>query len=137
MTARTWLYHQLTSPSNTELYSLIEGRAFAKKTMSSSVEAHPYLIFKLGNDTNEELSETEDIHRQFIQIYVHDYTDVQTADYMKIDEVIRALKNLLSNAQSEEDGIISVIYLETSQDLNDLTLGTVMKYVRFVMICKG
>lgn len=137
MTARTWLYHQLTAAEHTALRELIGDRVFAKKTMQSSVEVHPYLVFKLGNDTNEALAETVDVHRQFIQIFVHDYTDVTVGDYQKIDDIITELKKILVNASSAPDGVISVQYLETSQDLNDETLSTVMKYVRFQLIIGG
>lgn len=130
MTARTWLYGKLTSTPQ------VGGRVFAKKTMTSSIEQHPYMVFKLGNNTNEELAETVDASRQFIQIFVHDYSDKDVADYTKIDEIIASLKTSLVNQSSSEDGILTVIYLETSQDLNDDTLNTVMKYVRFQLVMK-
>lgn len=130
MTARTWLYGKLTSTPQ------VSGRVFAKKTMTSGVEQHPYMVFKLGNNTNEELAETVDASRQFIQIFVHDYADKDVADYTKIDEIIASLKASLVNQSSAEDGILTVIYLETSQDLDDDTLNTVMKYVRFQLVLK-
>lgn len=137
MTARTWLYGQLTAAEYTDLRNLVGNRVFAKKSMTSSVEEHPYLVFKLGNDTDEALAETVDVHRQFIQIFVHDYTDETVGDYQKIDDIITELKKILKNGSSAPDGVISVQYLETSQDLNDETLSTVMKYVRFQLIIGG
>jgi hypothetical protein len=130
MTARTWLYGKLASTP------LVGGRVFSKKTMTSSVEQHPYLVFKLGNNTNEELAETVDASRQFVQVFVHDFSDKETGDYTKIDEIIASLKTSLVNQSSAEDGVLTVIYLETSQDLNDDTLNTVMKYVRFQLVMK-
>ena len=130
MTVRTWLYNELSRP-NTGLYSLIEGRAFAKKSMTSGVEKYPFLVFKLGYNANENLSETLDVSRQYLQIFVHDYADEETGDYLRIDHIITELKKLLHNASSPENGILNISYLETSQDLSDDTLSTVMKYVRF------
>jgi len=99
--------------------------------MKSSVEEHPFLVYKLGNETWEELSEESLASRQFFQVWVHDFSDQAVADYMLIDEVIRALKQQLVNASSAADGVITIRFLEVSQDLNDETLNTVMKYVRF------
>lgn len=135
MTVRTWLYSQLIDPEK-PLFDLIQDRVYAKKSMQSSVSEHPYVVFKLGNATNEEISETLDVYRQFVQIFVHDFTDDTVGDYGRIDEVIKAIKKLLINNQSPADGVVTVKFLETSQDLNDETLSTVMKYIRFQIIVK-
>jgi len=131
MTARTWLYQRLVDnvPS-------VAGRVYAKKSMTSSVEEHPYIVYKLGNSTGEAFSETVDVDRQFIQIFVHDYSDGETADYLVIDSVLAEIRAALHQASSAEDGVIAVPYLETSQDLNDETLNTVMRYIRFQLILK-
>lgn len=130
MTARTWLYGKLTSTPG------VGGRVFAKKTMTSSIEQHPYMVYKFGNNTNEELAETVDTSRQFVQVYIHDFADKEVGDYTKIDQIIKSLKANLVNQSSAEDGVLTVIYLETSQDLNDDTLNTVMKYVRLQLVLK-
>lgn len=138
MTARHFVYRTLTTyPALIDLIRTLpdgEPRVFAKKSMTSLVEDCPYLVYKLGYNASEDLSEERNPERQFIQIFVHDFQDAETADYEKIDEVIEELKKAFVNASSPEDGIMSVRYLETSQDLNDDTLNTVMKYVRFQLI---
>lgn len=138
MTARTWLYTQLTTYP--DLANAIGGvddpRVFAKKSMASAIADHPYLVYKLGNSTNVDLAEDQDINNQFIQIFVHDYTDGKTADYMQIDAVLDLVRKALKFGASKTDGVIAIEYLETSQDLNDETLNTVMKYIRFQMKTK-
>jgi hypothetical protein len=109
---------------------------FAKKSMTSNVEEHPFIVYKLGNSTGEALSEEVDADRQFLQIFVHDYADVETADYIVIDSVLAEIRAALHQASSAEDGVIAALYLETSQDLNDETLNTVMRYIRFQLIVK-
>lgn len=138
MTARTFLYSTLTStPGVTELIGGDDPRVFAKKSMTSSIEQHPYVVYKLGNNTNESLSESDDtVSRQFAQIFVHDHSDGEVADYMRIDQVLAEIKKAFNLASSPEDGVIAVQYLETSQDLDDQTLNTVMKYVRYQLITK-
>jgi hypothetical protein len=132
---RSWVYSQLTTDDR--LDEFVEGRIFPKKSMKSSVEDHPFLVYKLGNGTNAELAETEDITNQFFQIWVHDYTDTEAGDYLRIDDIIAELKRIFHLASSAEHGVISTLYLETSQDLDDETLGTIMKYVRFQSLVKG
>jgi len=135
MTARTFVYATLAN-----LPSINTGggepRVFAKKSMTSSVEDCPYIVYKLGYSAAEDLSETIDADRQFMQIWVHDFSDGQTADYMRIDVTIKEVRAAFKLASSPEDGVIAVRYLETSQDLNDETLNTVMRYVRFQLINK-
>ena len=135
MTARTFVYQTLaTIPSITEPGG--EPRVFAKKSMTSLVEDCPYIVYKLGYSAAEDLSETIDADRQFMQVWVHDFHDGKTADYMRIDAVVKEVRSAFKLASSPEDGVIAVRYLETSQDLNDETLNTVMRYVRFQLINK-
>ena len=134
MSIRTWLYATLTDPNDALGRSLIADRVFPKKSMKSAVEEHPYIVYKLGNKTDEGLAEESSAHRQYIQIWVHDYSDTDVADYNQIDSVLSWLKGLLDNAGSPADHVLMVQYLETSQDLNDETLSTVFKYMRFVAI---
>lgn len=131
MTVRTWLYQTLTNPDHTELQELINQRVFPKKSMKSSVEEHPFLVYKLGNDTSERLSETSFAERQYLQVFVHDYKDSEAGDYTRIDQIITELKLILNGAVSPADHILNVSFLETSQDLDDDTLDTVFRYIRF------
>lgn len=131
MTIRTWVYDQLRL---TSLPHDAHTRVFPKRSMRSAVEDHPFIVYKLGNESDMGLSETSTAAQQYFQIYVHDFSDVETGDYMKIDDVVAAIKARLTTASSSGDGIIEVKYLETSQDLNDETLSTVFKYIRFVAV---
>lgn len=132
MTIRAWLYGKLsTSPIAEKIGGLDQPRVFAKKTMTSSIELHPYVVYKLGYNANEAIAEDVLVERQFLQIWVHDYSDGESGDYELIDLVIEEIKQVLHNATSKEHGVILCTYLETSQDLSDETLNTVMKYIRF------
>lgn len=138
MTSRTWLFSQLIEASPDEIGSGEDARVFAKKSMTSSKEEHPYVVYKLGNNTAEYFSEEQEMERQFVQIFVHDYQDSNgNGDYILIDKVIKNIKTKLKLAGSSVDGVFIARYLETSQDLNDETLNTVMKYIRFQLIQKG
>lgn len=134
MTARTWVYGLLTSDE--AIADLVDGRVYAKKSMTSSVADHPYIVYQLGNSTDAALSEDTPVETQFMLAYVHDYADEKTADYMKIDDVIDAIKAAFHNQGSPTDGVVRAEFVETSQDLNDDTLNTVFRYVRFQLVTK-
>lgn len=134
MTARAWVYSKLVQATQ----SLVDGRVYAKKSMTSSVEDHPFVVYKFGHQSSALLGEDGPTPgRQFIQVWIHDYNDNDHADYTRIDEVIAQVKSSLHLGSSAADGIISCEYLETSQDLNDDTLNTVFRYVRFHLIIYG
>lgn len=138
MTVRTFIYSLLTQ--GTILAAMGQApdtdqpRVFAKKSMTSAVEDHPYIVYKLGNGSNLLLSEEVDVEDQYLQVWVHDYTDNETGDYMKIDEVVKAVKATLRLQSSPSDGVRSIEFREVSQDLNDDTLNTLMRYIRFRII---
>jgi hypothetical protein len=142
MTARTFVYGTLTTFS--PLLALVTNeddleprpRIFAKKSLTSSVEECPYIVYKLGNETTEDLAEDQEISRQYFQVWVHDFHDGDVADYDKIDAVVTQVRKAFRLASSTADGVWIARYLETSQDLNDDTLNTVFRYVRFQLIKK-
>lgn len=144
MTIRTWVYGQLTStPSLAALIGDTNPRVFAKKSMTSSVEDTPFIVYKLGNSMNLDLAEEinpdggfEMVSNHYLQVWVHDYSDAETASYTRIDEVAREVKKALHNGTSPADGLINCKFLEISQDFNDETLNTVMRYLRFYLTIK-
>lgn len=135
MTARTFIYG--TMLADEQLAGLVGGdnpRIFAKKTMTSAVEEHPFVVYKLGNETLEVANEEWEASRQFFQIWVHDYHDSETGDYTRIDEIIERLRKVFWLKNSAAEGVWITNWIETSQDLNDDTLNTLFKYVRFQLI---
>jgi hypothetical protein len=136
MSARTFIYKTLvTTPGVTDhVGGAANPRIFAKKTMTSSVENTPYVVYKLGNETLELANEDFEASRQFFQIWVHDYFDQGTGDYTLIDEIIQSLRDAFWLKNSKEEDVWITNWVETSQDLDDDTLKTIFKYVRFQLI---
>lgn len=146
MSKRGWLYNELCSFPG--LMGLIgdgvdpaNSRVYAKKTMTSSVEDHPFIIYKFGYNASEDISEDPefiDPERQFLQIWAHDYSDGNgNADYTRIDQVLAQVKLAINKRTVPEEGIYLVRYLETSQDLDDDTLNTVFRYARYQFVQEG
>lgn len=131
---RNWVYKTLTQ--NASVKALIGGsdpRVFAKKSMTSLKEDHPYVVYKLGNDVSFELSEERSPSNQYIQIWVHDYQSQEVADYSLVDQVIDAIKAALLNTALPKSAW-TITWIETSQDLDDDTLNTVFRYMRFRVV---
>lgn len=132
MTAREFIYSTLlTIPSIDELGGLDDPRIFSKKSMTSAYEDHPFVVFKLGVDSNMDLSEDTRMTRQYFQIWCHDATEDDNSDYMRIDKILSEIKDVFQVAGSAEHKVFSTSFLETSQDFNDDTLNTIFKYNRF------
>lgn len=133
MTARRFVYNTLSNYEPlTDLIGEATPRIFAKKTMTSSVEEHPYIVYKLGNESVIDLAEDhQQFSTQFLQIWVHDFSAQDVADYALIDTIISKIKDAFKLQRNPEDGVWAIRFLETSQDLDDDTLNTVFRYVRF------
>lgn len=126
---RRWLYTTLVNDPG--LSALISGRVFQGEGMDTAQVVKPFVVYRMGNETDENLAEW-DAHprRVFFQVYVHD----TGPDYQGVDEVIKAVKEALRNKSSASDQVMTVTYLETSRDLEDSTMQTVFRYVRFQAI---
>lgn len=135
---RRWLYKQLhTYPPLVEYFEPLLGddeavsnRVYQGESLQDSLTPKPYLFYTLGNSTDEGLSETKRPYRQFFTIFIHD----EPADYQRIDDLVKLVKEALQNGNDAEEGIITINHLETSRDLDDSTLGTILRYVRFQAI---
>lgn len=143
MTARVFVYSTLVgTPDIADQVGGPENpRVFAKKSMTSNAEQHPFIVYKLGYSTDTGVTGEDEelgiIENQFVQIWVHDYTDEISGDYTKIDDIIESIKTRFRGASSPDNGVYGTSYLETSQDLNDDTLKTVFKYVRIQLNKRG
>lgn len=108
-----------------------EASVYASHSLEGVPERKPFVVHDMGNATSERLSDVYSPVRQFVTIYVHD----EGYDYIRIDQVIAALRALLDNSPSAPGfGVITCHYLETSRDLEDDQMGTIVKYVRFQII---
>ena len=138
---RTWLYDHLTSyePLQAFLGGTLESaqeRIFPRESQSSIPVSAPFLMFGLGNETNEDLAEDVDhcASRQFFQIWVHD----RAGSYTTIDDIIPVVKNRLIMASHPPSLVSQVRYLETSAEFSNETYNTIFRYIRFqAIISKG
>lgn len=134
---RVWLYERLaTDPSLRPDFGIDEAAVRESVVPRRSEETinvpTPYIIYGLGNDTNEDLAEDDDheAHRQFFTIWIHD----KGPSFLLIDNTIPKIKKRLVKGSDPTSGVMTVRWLETSQEFNNETYGTVFRYVRFQAI---
>lgn len=137
---RTWLHQRLVTSDALRDLLFADADAMPANAEDSIYGSHsienvptkkPFIVHNMGNDTSASLGEGSRAHRQYIIIYVHD----EGNDYTRIDDIISELINLLDDAPgSAEFGVLTAHYLETSQDLEDDQMGTIVKYARFQII---
>lgn len=96
----------------------------------------PFLIYGLGNATNEALAEDDDhvAYRQFFQIWIHD----DAGSYLLIDEVLDIVKDVLVGQHHAGSKLTTINWLENSQEFSNETYNTIFRYARFqAIISKG
>jgi hypothetical protein len=128
--SRKWIYDVLNTVGD------FAGNVLQGESLLTGKIPPPFAIYRMGNDTNEALwddyPDNPNAGRQFFQVYIHD----KPADYARIDDlkdaVIEAFKAAVLPA-----GVVAVRYLETSRDLDDGTLGTIYRYLRFQLVRAG
>lgn len=118
------------------LASVHGGRVFQGQAMREVPTVKPFLTHKWGNDTDENLTEDPNVtpHRQFFSVWIYD----DIGDYVQIDNTITEVKKALSVLCNDKaTGIITIRFLEASQDLLDEVYNAIFRYVRFQMIMES
>lgn len=133
---RAMLYDLLTTDPalQTKLgvdYNTLKTRVMSRRSQDDAVIPKPFIIYGLGNETNEQLSDSTAndalASRQFFQIWIHD----EGGSFTLIDDIVEIIKRRLTGVQNVGAKVITVIFLETSQEFNNETYGTNFRYIRF------
>ncbi len=132
--ARAWVYTTLTQ--DTALGELVPAeQIFAGQAMMTAQVPRPLIVLKFVSTSDEQLFDDPDIplrpNRQFLEVWVHD----NRPSYVQIDKICSLVKQALRTQQVSPDAyIMGVKYLDTSADLMDTSMDTVLRYVRFHLI---
>jgi hypothetical protein len=135
---RTWLYERLaTDPAfipdlGVDEQAVRQVIIPRRSEETINIPGPRFLVFGLGNDTNEDLSEDPEhtAHRQFFTIWIHD----EGPTFLKVDDLVKAVKARLIGASDKASFVNTVRWLETSQEFNNDTYKTVFRYCRFQAI---
>lgn len=138
---RAWLYDLLiTDPDLQPIFGGVDGiktRVVPRRSQENINIPAPYIIFGLGNATSEDLGDStadgpqdRDAERQFFQIWIHD----EGESFVQIDDLIEKVKKRLIGASDPVSRVLTVRYLETSQEFSNQTYNTIFRYIRFQAI---
>jgi hypothetical protein len=125
MSRRSWLYGLLVN--DPQLRAIHRGEVFQASALTTANKAKPYLVYHIGNNTSEMLTDDHPASRIFFQVYIHD----EPGDYDRIDALGDRVKALLTGQGYPSAFIYTTRFLERSQDLSDETLRTIFQYLRF------
>jgi hypothetical protein len=137
---RAWLYDLVCSDE--ALWPLIGVEDFAgaelhvtpRRGEESINLPKPFLVYGLGNATNEELADDDandhEAERQFFQVWIHD----EGGDYGLIEQIIPVVKRRLIGASDVNSKVVTIRYLETSAEFSNATYNTIFRYIRFQAI---
>lgn len=135
---RAWLYDTLVGDE--VLQGHLGGpaetldRVMPRQSQDNVLAARPFLIYGLGNSTDEQLGDStaDDVEaeRQFFQVWVHD----AGGDYNLIDEIVEDVKRALIGKSHPPSKVLTIRYLETSQEFSNETYDTNFRYIRFQAI---
>jgi len=134
MLARQWVFTTLSNDSGVS--EIVPGdRILSNQSGMTAQIDRPFIVLKFGNDSDEGQFDDPDIpqrpHRQFLEIWCHD----SRPSYTQIDELVAAVRQALRTSQDAPDSyIMAAKYLETSADMIDESMDTVLRYLRFQLI---
>ena len=114
----------------------LTGRVVPRESQDTINLPKPFLVYGLGNSTNEDLAEDGDheAYRQFFQVWVHD----EGGSFDLIDDTIEVVKRRLHLASHAPSKVTLVRWLENSAEFSNETYNTVFRYMRFqAIISKG
>lgn len=113
------------------LQYLVNDRVYQGESLKTATQSTPFIVYRMGNDTTEDLAEQDAYpRRQFFLVYAHD----APADYSRVDDILRLSKQAFREVRVGVEGILQIRFLETSRDLDDPVMGTIMRYMRFQYI---
>jgi hypothetical protein len=123
--SRQFIWDVLNTESVT---NLVGDRIFPQGSLLTGQIQKPFLVYTVGNNTDEGMADPDSFQpsRQFFQVYIYD----EVGDYTRIDSIIKVLKNAFLTSPTSGD-VCGIQYLETSRDMDDSTLESIMRYMRF------
>lgn len=130
MSTRQFVYETLGGYA--PLQALVADRIYQGESLTTANQVKPFVVYRMGNDTDMAFADEDKFpHQQFFLVYAHD----EPADYSKVDDILTAsIAAFRATPRSVQYGITTTRYLESSRDLDDAILLTVMRYARFQFI---
>jgi len=127
---RSWVYGKMTGHS--PLTTLVGSRIY-ESSMLQETPTKPYIMYKMFVTQAEMMGDDRPkVFNQSMQVFVHDVP----GDFLRIDDIIRILKDLFHNASDKLAGVEIVRWLDSSEDFKDSDMGTIIRFIRFRILYK-
>lgn len=122
---RVWAYQRMNSDA--PLAALTPGGIHASTKLEKTPHQKPFIMYRQTSDVSFMRGDDRDQCRRLgYMVFCHDVP----GSYMQIDTLIDRLRFLFADVVDQPNSIIKSIYVETSDDLRDEDMGTIMKYAR-------
>jgi len=109
------------------LANLVGERIHQSTSIDKTPSTKPFIMYRQTSDVQLMRGDDGDACRRLgYMIFAHDVP----GDYMQIDSILEALRALFADIVDQPNGIIRSTWLETSDDLRDEDMGTIVKYAR-------
>jgi hypothetical protein len=127
---RSWIYGKMAGYA--PLTTLVGTRIYESSKMQE-VPTKPYLMYKMFATAPEMMGDDlSKVITQGFQVFVHDVP----GDFLRIDDIIQLLRFLFTNASDKVAGVISVRWIDVSEDFKDSDMGTNTRFIRFRVLYK-
>ena len=128
MAKRSWLHSTLTG--HAPLTALVGTRIASATKQTVTPPVKPFIIHRLLADrpdmSGDDVTQTSQVS---YLIFIHDVP----GSYDRIDQIEDILRALFHNKVDQAQGVIRVIWEESSEDFRDDDMGTIMRYCRIAI----
>lgn len=123
--SRVWLYSRMMA--DTPLITAVTSQIHQSTSLDAAPHLKPFIMYRQTSDVQRFRGDDGDMVRSSgYMIFAHD----EPGDYMRIDTIIGHLKRLFQDITDQPNGIIRSNWIETSDDLRDDDMGTIIKFGR-------
>jgi len=131
MSTRSWLYQRMVASA--PLVSLLPGGIHQTTSLNTAPHQKPFTMYRQTSDVSTLRGDGQErIRSNGYMIFVHDVP----GDYLKIDEILEQMKLLFQDTVDQANGVAKSLWLETSEDVRDDDMGTIMKFARIQVVHK-
>lgn len=128
---RAWVYREMTTdPGLLALVGALTPRIYQSTSLDAAPHEKPFIMYRQTSDVQTVRGDDGDRVRQVgYMIFCHDLP----GDYMQIDTMIDRLKFLFGDTVDQPQGIVRSEWVESSEDLRDEDMGTIIRYARILV----
>lgn len=130
MEDRQWIYETLLADD--DFTARFGDRLFQGESLDGPAKTKPFVVYNMGNSSPD--NDLHQAERQYFSVWIHDKANPGVYED-NIDPGIVIVQRIFRDALPfPENNILEARYLETSKDLDDREMRTILRYVRFQLI---